>query len=158
MSCGELARRIKGALEVHIRAVEVEHEAADLAALSFTHPAHDATVMVVIADADDRTAVRTITVLMIVGDWGDLRGDEAALLSLFALNSRLMTCAVAVVPFGVEEHAVALCRRVPAEALDAAEVLPLVDDMAWEYAHESGWVAQAEAEGEARAAEAGDGR
>ena len=156
MSCGQLARRIKGALEAHIRAVDVEHEAGELAALTFTHPAHDATVMVVIADPDERTSVRTITVLMVVGDWGDLRGDEEALLRLFALNSRLMTCAVAVVPFGVEEHAVVLCRRVPAEALGEAEVLPLIDDMAWEYAHESGWVAQAELEAQNRQAEASD--
>ena len=154
MSCGEEARRVKGALEAHIASVNVEHEADDLAALAFTHPAHDATVMVVVADPDERTAIRTTTVLMIVGDWGELSADNDGMLRMFGLNSRLMTCAVAVVPFGVDEHAVVLCRRMPTEALAAEEVLPLVDDMAWEYAHESGWVAQAEREAQASRTEA----
>ncbi len=157
MGCGEEARRIKGALEALVPAVEVEHETAALGALSFVHPVHDATVMVIVADGDERSPVRTTTVLMIVGDWGALRADEAGLLRLLGLNARLMTCAVAVVPFGADEHAVTLCRRVPTEALPAAEVLPLIEDMAWEYAHESGWVEQATREAGARDEEADRG-
>ncbi len=150
MGCGDEARRIKGALEAHVPAVEVEHETAELGALSFNHPVHDATVMVVVADPDARSGARTTTVLMIVGDWHSLREDEAGLLRLLGLNARLMTCAVAVVPFGADEHAVVLCRRAPTEALPPEEVLPLIEDMAWEYAHESGWVAQAQEEARER--------
>jgi len=146
MGCGDEARRIKGALEAQVPAVEVEQETEELGALSFVHPVHDATVMVVVADGDERSPARTTTLLMIVGDWSALHTDEEALLRLFGLNARLMSCAVAVVPFGEDEHAVVLCRRVPTEALPAAEVLPLIEDMAWEYAHESGWVEQASRE------------
>lgn len=144
MDCGALARRIKGALQTQVSAVEVEHESAAMAALSFVHPAHDAMVMVVISDGEEPVAMRTTSVLMVLGDWDAIREDEAEVRRMFSLNARLMGCAVALVPLNDQETAVVLCRRMPSKALAPEEVLPLVDDMAWEYAVAAGWTRQAE--------------
>ena len=146
MDCRSTVRRIKGAVETMVRNVELMAEDPALSALSFTHPGHDATVMVIVTDADARTTQPTTTILIVLGDWDDLRKDPEDIFKLFSLNAQLMGCAVAVIPFNEDERAVVLCRRLPVDEIGPEHVLTTIDDMAWEYASASGWLEQAERE------------
>ena len=146
MDCRSTVRQIKGAVETVVKNVELMADDPALSGLSFTHPGHDAAVMVVVADADARTMQPTTTVLIVLGDWDDLQKDTDDVFKLFSLNAQLMGCAVAVVPFNEDERAVVLCRRLPVDELPPEEVLPTIDGMAWEYASVSGWIEQAEKE------------
>jgi hypothetical protein len=130
--------RIKGALSVWIRVIEVETGERS-AALSFTHPVHGATVMVVADGVEDDDA--SVGVFVILGDYDGLRGDDDAIFRLFSLNATLMSCAVGLLRLNEDEIATALCRRLPAAEVEATEVRELIDAMIWEYAHTAGFVA-----------------
>ncbi len=147
-----LLHKIKGALSVWIADVELELGLRS-GALSFDHPLHGATVMVVVeapdppaadpdADADaadERTpAGCSVGVFVILGDYADVRGDDEALTRLFGLNARLMSCAIGLLRLSQDETALALCRRLPAASVDITEVRELVDAMIWEYADHAG--------------------
>jgi hypothetical protein len=146
MDCRSTVRQIKGAVETVVGNVELMADDPGLSGLSFSHPGHDAAVMVVVADADARTTQPTTTILIVLGDWDDLQKDPDDVFKLFSLNAQLMGCAVAVVPFNEDERAVVLCRRLPVDELAPEDVLPAIDGMAWEYASVSGWLEQAEKE------------
>ncbi len=109
------------------------------AALSFVHPAHDATIIVVVEAADPHHQVPTLLLAVVLGDWQDARGETGGA-ALFALNAKLMTCAVGLMPLNEDELALALCKRVPLDSLSAVQVLPALEDMIWEYAAISGWL------------------
>ena len=156
----KMISRIKGALTMWIKDIEVE-KGERSAALSFTHPIHGATVMVVAeagpgprddadagpgAGADVGTA--SVGVFVILGDYASYVGDEEAVFRLFSLNATLMSCAVGLLRLNEDEVVTALCRRLPADAVAVAEVRELIDSMIWEYAHTAGFV-----DGSAAAAE-----
>ncbi len=109
------------------------------AALSFVHPAHDATILVVVEAADPHHQVPTLLLAVVLGDWQDARGETGGA-ALFALNAKLMTCAVGLMPLNEDELALALCKRVPLDSLPPDQVLPALEDMIWEYAAISGWL------------------
>lgn len=137
-----LVGRIKGALSVWVQDVEIERGEAS-AALSFTHPVHGATVMVV-ADAGEPDADPVVPpgvgIFVVLGDFEPIVGDRAALAGLFGLNARLMSCAVGLLPLNEDELATALCRRLPAADFDVAGVRELIDAMIWEYASCAGFL------------------
>ncbi len=152
-----LLHQIKGALSVWIADVELELGQRS-GALSFDHPLHGATVMVVVeapeppaADADvdaaeERPAAGcSVGVFVILGDYADVRGDDEALTRLFGLNARLMSCAIGLLRLSQDETALALCRRLPAASVDITEVRELVDAMIWEYADHAGHLGHAPA-------------
>ncbi len=109
------------------------------AALSFVHPAHDATILVVVEAADPHHQVPTLLLAVVLGDWQDARGESGGA-ALFGLNSKLMTCAVGLMPLNEDELALALCKRVPLDSMPPEQVLPALEDMIWEYAAISGWL------------------
>lgn len=125
-----------------------------VAAISFVHPAHEATVIVVVEQPDPHHLVPTLLLAVVLGDWQDARAPQAnpekgeGGAALFGLNPRLMTCAVGILPINDDELALALCRRLPLESMPAEDVLPTIDDMVWEYAAVAGWMDQQKVETE----------
>ena len=111
----------------------------DLAALSFVHPAHEATVLVVVEGPAAHVPMPTVLVAVVIGDWNDLRSRPDGGAAMFALNSRLMAGAIGLLPLNQDELAVAVCRRVPVDALPPGLLTGLVDDLIWDYARCSGW-------------------
>ena len=142
-----LVGQIKGALSVWVRDLEVEHGASS-SALSFVHPVHGATVMVVV-DAgegeieEEGSTPASVGVFVVLGDFADIVGDSDAIFRTFALNASLMSCAVGLLRLNADEVATALCRRLPAATVDIAEVRDMVDAMIWEYAQNAGFLADA---------------
>jgi hypothetical protein len=112
----------------------------DMAALTFVHPVHEATVLLVIEPAMDPVPA-TLMAAIVIGDWVEAQ-QTAGGAALLALNPRLMTCSVGLLPINNDELAVVLCRRVPASSVLPGDVVGLVDDMIWEYAQVAGWVEQ----------------
>jgi hypothetical protein len=111
----------------------------DAIALSFVHPVHEATAIVVAERDPDLGA--TILLSVVVGDWGELRNQPQGA-SLFLLNPRLMTGALGLLPLNDEELAVVLCRRLPIESVPVTEALELLESMMFEYAQAQGWFKQ----------------
>lgn len=112
----------------------------DAIALSFVHPVHEATCIVVLEPDSAQRALVLLSV--VVGDWGELRNQPQGA-SLFLLNPRLITCALGLLPLNDDELAVVLCRRLPAEALPTDDVVPMLEGMMFEYAEAQGWFATA---------------
>jgi hypothetical protein len=83
----------------------------------------------------------TLMAAIVIGDWVEAQ-QTAGGAALLALNPRLMTCSVGLLPINNDELAVVLCRRVPASSVLPGDVVGLVDDMIWEYAQVAGWVEQ----------------
>lgn len=127
-------------------AFDIEPDEA-AAALSFVHPVHDATILVVAEAADPTHQIPTLLLAVILGDWHDAR-ETAGGAALFAMNAKLMTCAVGLMPLNEDELALALCKRVPLDSLPPEQVLPTLEDMIWEYAAISGWLRGDAAQGE----------
>ncbi len=145
MDCGSLIKSIKGALSVTIKSVDVDLATPPLGMLSFQHPAHRATVMVVAESGDARQPLPTVALFVLIDDWADVQQDLAAVTRLMQLNTALMSCAVGVLQLNDDEMATALTRRLPAEDVAPAEVLDLIEGMIWEYAHAAGFIEAAEA-------------
>lgn len=142
--CARYASAVRDALQAALPGVEVAEEPSqEVSALTFTHPVHEATVVVLIEAGGEATMLATILLAIVIGDWKDLEAKGGAA-QLFALNPRLMTCAVGVMPLNDDELAVVLCRRAPAATVAPDEVGGLVDDMIWDYAQCSGWLEQAQ--------------
>ncbi|MCO4761700.1 MAG: hypothetical protein KC502_09365 [Myxococcales bacterium] len=139
-----LIRQIKGAISEKIPAVEVDVETAELASLSFTHPAHRATVLVIAERGDNRQPLATLAIFILIDDWFDVQKDPAAVTKLLQLNTALMSCAIGVLQLGDEEMATTLCRRLPASEVDPTTVLDLIEGMVWEYANAAGFMEAAE--------------
>ncbi|MFZ4577078.1 MAG: hypothetical protein ACOYOB_01680 [Myxococcota bacterium] len=138
--CAEFADAIRAALTQTLTGVDVAEEPGDDAsALTFVHPVHEATVVLLVEAADNETSVPTLLVSIVIGDWLEAQEKEGGA-QLFALNPRLMTCAVGLMPLNDDEIAVVLCRRAPAAAIAADEVLGVIDDMIWDYANCAGWL------------------
>lgn len=131
------AAQLRTAIESAVPGAEVDSdEAADAVALSFEHPAHQATCLLVL-EPDAQVGVAML-VAVVIGPWEESRAKDGGA-SLFGLNPRLMTCAIGLLPINEDETAVVLCRRMPAGAVEPAEAVSLLDDMIWEYAQVSGW-------------------
>lgn len=150
-----LIGRIAGALSVWVQGVEIERGERS-AALSFSHPVHGATVMV-IAEAGDEAAEPpvppSVGVFVILGDFAGVQDDSDALIRLFGLNASLMSCAVGLLHLNADEVATALCRRLPSAEVEVTAVRELVDAMIWEYASCAGFLGDpAEAAAQAAAA------
>lgn len=124
----------------------------DAVALSFVHPVHEATCIVVLEPDDDQRVLVLLSV--VVGDWGELRNQPQGA-SMFLLNPRLITCALGLLPLNEDELALVLCRRLPAEALPVDDVVAMLEGMMFEYAQAQGWFAGAT--GEEESAEAPPG-
>lgn len=138
--CAAFTDAIRAALAATLPGVELAEEPdSDLAALTFVHPVHEATVVLLTEAADSTTSVPTLLLAVVIGDWQDLAHKDGGA-QMFALNTRLMTCAVGLMPLNNDEIAVVLCRRMPASAVPPTEVLGLIDDMAWDYAACAGWL------------------
>ena len=130
------AERLTDAVRAAMPEVEIDSDlAADAAALSFTHPVHEATCILVV-EPDAQVGV-ALLIAVVIGDWDTLR-QSADGAGLFALNPRLLTCAVGLLPINEDEIAAVLCRRVPADAMEPEEAVRMLDDMIWEYAQVSG--------------------
>ena len=154
---GELAQRaeeLKSAVLSALPAADVAEDLQDdLAVITYVHPVHQATVLLVLEQAAGEMP-DSLMAGVVLGDW-DAARDAGQAAALLALNPRLMTCSVGLVPLNADELAVVLSRRLPMTSVTPAEVPSLVDDMIWEYAQVAGWSgpgAQA-----ATAAEADDG-
>jgi len=113
----------------------------EMAAVTFVHPVHEATVLLVVEGAQDPVPA-TLLAAIVIGDWVEAQ-QTAGAAKLLALNPRLMTCSVGVLPINQDELAVVLCRRMPAVLLPPADAVGLIDDMIWEYAQVAGWIEQA---------------
>ena len=151
-----LLGQIKGALSVWVRDLEVEHGGRS-SALSFVHPVHGATVMVVVdageGDPEEEGATPpSVGTFVILGDFDGIADDRDAIFRTFALNASLMSCAVGLLRLNADEVVTALCRRLPAAAVDVAEIREMIDAMIWEYAQAAGFLAD-----EAPAAEPAEG-
>lgn len=142
-SCHHLIHRIQGALSVHVSDAEVDLDTKEIGALSFQHPAHQATVFVFVEQGDTRQPLPTVALFVLIDDWEEVRQDLGQVTRLMQLNGALMTCSVGVLQLNDDEMATALCRRLPAEAVEVDEVFELVEGMIWEYAHAAGFVEQA---------------
>jgi len=140
----QLIRRIKGAISEKISAVEIDMETDELSSLSFTHPAHRATVLVIGEKGDTRQPVPTLAIFVLIDDWQDVQKDPSAVTRLLQLNTALMSCAIGVVQLHDDEMATALCRRLPASDVDPVTVLDLIEGMVWEYANAAGFIESAE--------------
>ncbi len=114
--------------------------AEDMAVLTFVHPAHEATVLLV-AEAGDDEVPSTLLVAVVIDDWADT--TELAPRYL-AMNPRLMSCAIGLLPLNADELVVALTRRLPLTPQTPSEVLPIIEGMIWEFATLSQKMAQAE--------------
>ncbi len=132
----QLGERLQQAVEAAIPDVAVDLDAAtDAVALSFVHPGHEATCILVL-EPDAAVGVALLCAV-IVGPWEEAAAADGGV-SLFALNPRLMTCSLGLLPINEDEVAVVLCRRMPAEAVDPSEAVALLNDMIWEYAQLTG--------------------
>ena len=140
----QLIRQIKGAISEKINAVEIDVETESLASLSFTHPAHRATVLIIAEQGDARQEVATLAVFVLIDDWLDVQKDIGAVTRLLQLNTALMSCAIGVVRLNDDELATALCRRIPVEDVDPTTVLDLIEGMVWEYANAAGFIEAAQ--------------
>lgn len=130
------AERLRQAVEAAMPGVEIDADVAvDAAALSFVHPVHQATCIAVVEP--DAQVGAALLLAVVIGDWDQLR-QNADGAGLFALNPRLLTCAVGLLPINDDEIAAVLCRRMPADAIEAAEAVSMIDDMIWEYAQVTG--------------------
>lgn len=140
-----LLGQIKGALSVWVRDLEVEHGERS-SALSFVHPVHGATIMVVV-DAgegdpeEEGSTPASVGAFVILGDFDGIADDRDAIFRTFALNASLMSCAVGLVRLNADEVVTALCRRLPAASVDVAEIRDMIDAMIWEYAQAAGFLA-----------------
>jgi len=138
--CAAFTDAIRDALAKTLPGVDLAEEPnSDLAALTFVHPVHEATVVLLTEAADATTSVPTLLLAVVIGDWQDLAQKDGGA-QMFGLNTRLMTCAVGLMPLNDDEIAVVLCRRMPAAAIAPDLVLGLVDDMVWDYAACAGWL------------------
>lgn len=138
--CASFTDAIRDALAATLPGVDLSEEPdTDLAALTFVHPVHEATVVLLTEAADATTSVPTLLLAVVIGDWQDLAQKDGGA-QMFGLNTRLMTCAVGLMPLNNDEIAVVLCRRMPASAIAPDQVLGLVDDMVWDYAACAGWL------------------
>jgi len=140
-----LLGQIKGALSVWVRDLEVEHGERS-SALSFVHPVHGATIMVVVdageGDPEEEGATpASVGAFVILGDFDGIADDRDAIFRTFALNASLMSCAVGLVRLNADEVVTALCRRLPAASVDVAEIRDMIDAMIWEYAQAAGFLA-----------------
>lgn len=117
----------------------------DAIALSFVHPVHEATCIVVM-EPDDTERV-LVLLAVVVGDWGELRNQPQGA-SMFLLNPRLMSGALGLLPLNEDELALVLCRRLPADALPVDDAVPMLEGMMFEYAQAQGWFASASGEAE----------
>lgn len=140
----QLIRRVKGAISEKISAVDIDVETPELASLSFTHPAHRATVLIIAERGDARQPMATMAVFVLIDDWLDVRKDLDAVTRLMQLNTALMSCAIGVIQLNPDEMATALCRRLPVEDVEPTAVLDLIEGMVWEYANAAGFVEAAE--------------
>ena len=140
----QLIRQIKGAISEKINGVDIDMETDALASLSFVHPAHRATVLIIGEQGDTRQPVPTVAVFVLIDDWLDVQKDPTAVTRLLQLNTALMSCAIGVVQLNDDEMATALCRRLPAADVDPATVLDLIEGMVWEYANAAGFIESAE--------------
>lgn len=130
------AERLRDAIQAAMTGAEIDSDiATDAAALSFTHPVHQATCILVV-EPDAQVGV-ALLIAVVIGDWDTLR-QSADGAGLFALNPRLLTCAVGLLPINEDEIAAVLCRRMPADAMEPDEAVRMLDDMIWEYAQVGG--------------------
>ncbi len=140
--CAHYANQLREAVALAMPTAEFSEELEeDMAAVTFVHPVHGATVLLVVEAAQDSTPA-TLMAAIVIGDWLEAQ-QTAGGAALLALNPRLMTCSVGVLPINQDELAVVLCRRMPAVSLQPVDAVGLIDDMIWEYAQVAGWVEQA---------------
>jgi hypothetical protein len=134
----QLAEELKSAVVAALPGADVADDVQDdLAVVTYVHPVHQATVLLVLEPAVGEMPA-SLMAAVVLGDWDAARDDGQAA-ALLALNPRLMTCAVGLVPLNPDELAVVLSRRLPLTAVRPNDVPSLVDDMIWEYAHVAGW-------------------
>lgn len=130
-----LAHALKTALERELTGAHVDLEdAGNAAALTFEHPAHRALCLALLEP--DAAAGVALVAAVIVADLAEFASPQA-LVGLMTLNARLMTCAIGALPINQDEMAIVLCRRMPAEAIEPAELPGLYNDMIWEWAQVS---------------------
>jgi hypothetical protein len=140
------AQSIRDALQSAVPglAVDLDDGGTDAAALTFVHPAHEATVLVLVEGAAAGLREATVMVAVVVGDAGELQHAPQGALQLLALNAQMVTGAVAVLPLNRDEMAVVVCRRLAALELQPTEIKEIVDQLIWDYARCSGWLAEAQ--------------
>ncbi|HAN32692.1 MAG TPA: hypothetical protein DCQ06_13950 [Myxococcales bacterium] len=144
ISCNELIHQIKGALGVIIRDAEVDIDTEDMAALSFQHPGHKATVFVFVEQGDKRQPLASLAIFVLIDDWADVQQDLAKVTKLLQLNTALMSCSIGVLQLNADEQITALCRRLPVAEVAPEDVMELVEGMIWEYANAAGFIEQAQ--------------
>jgi len=68
--CIAFAEAIRNALVKALPGVEIADEpGSDASAVTFVHPAHEATVVLLVEATDDVTPVPTLLLSIVVGDW-----------------------------------------------------------------------------------------
>lgn len=137
----KMTEALQAALAQAMPGAEVAVDPADdMTALSFVHPAHEATAIVVLDAAPGDPSGPAMLLAVVLGDWADVEREPLGVRNLLMLNTRLMTSAIGVLPLNEDELALVLSRRMPIDALALEEVLPAIEDMIWEYARCSGWL------------------
>ncbi len=127
-----LAESLKFAIERELPGAQVDvDDGGSAAALTFEHPAHHALCLAVLEP--DPAAGVALLAAVVVADIAEFATPQA-LVGLMTLNARLMTCALGALPINQDEMAIVLCRRMPAEAIEPAELPALYNDMVWEWA------------------------
>lgn len=138
--CSDYAQKLRDIVTHSLPGTEVGEDLTErISALTFVHPAHEATVLLVVEADHDLNPMPTVLIAVVIGDWQDLQQKDTVA-QMFALNPQLMTCAVGLMPINDDELAVVLSRRMPAQQMDASEIVGLIDDIIWDYARCSGWL------------------
>ncbi|MBM4346315.1 MAG: hypothetical protein FJ100_23315 [Deltaproteobacteria bacterium] len=128
----KLAESLKSALQAQLPGADIElDDGGDAAALTFEHPAHKA-MCIAVLEPDPRAGGVALMAAVVILDVADI-GSPQALLGLMTLNVQLMTCALGVLPINADELALVLCRRMPATAVEPADLAGLYNDMMWEW-------------------------
>ncbi len=138
--CSNFAQKLRDIVAQSLPGTDVGEDLTErISALTFVHPAHEATVLLVVEAEHDLNPLPTVLIAVVIGDWQDLQQKDNVA-QMFALNPQLMTCAVGLMPINDDELAVVLSRRMPAQQIEPAEIVSLIDDIIWDYARCSGWL------------------
>ena len=138
MKISEYAQLVRFAVGDHVERMQHWDVGEDLVGIAFVHKAQQSKMMVVVDAADERTPVDTVALVVVIAPWEDVVKDPEAMFQLYSLNTRLMSCALSVMPVAPEQNAVVLVRRVPITELPPDRVLEWIDSMQYEFASHAG--------------------
>lgn len=144
MKVSEYAQLVRFAIGDQVERLQHWDVGEELVGIAFVHKAQQSKMMVVVDAADERTPVDTVALIVVIAPWDDVVRDPDAMFQLYSLNTRLMSCALSVMPVAPEQNAVVLVRRVPTTELPPDRVLEWIDSMQYEFATHAGLLDEVE--------------